>query len=56
MLPRAVKAAAKILSDAVDSYTFISTQNVYADVNVPGVDESAPLKTLTPEQLDQQMR
>jgi 2'-hydroxyisoflavone reductase len=53
MLPRAVKAAAENLSDAVDSYTFISTQNAYADVSARGVDESAPLKTLTPEQLDQ---
>src|SRR5688572_19303431 len=30
MLPRAVKAAAEVLSDSVDRYVFISTQNVYA--------------------------
>ena len=53
MLPRAVKAAAQMLSDSVGLYTFISTQNVYADVSVPGVSESAPLRTLTNEQLDQ---
>lgn len=51
MLPRNVRAAAETLSDAVDSYVFISTQNVYADVSVRGVEESAPLRTLTAEQL-----
>jgi len=53
MLPRAVKAAAHALSDSVDHYTFISTQNVYADVSIPGVSESAPLRTLTSEELDE---
>ena len=53
MLPRAVKAAAQVLSDSVETYTFISTQNVYADVSTPGVDETSPLKSLTPEQLEQ---
>jgi 2'-hydroxyisoflavone reductase len=53
MLPSAVRAAAEALSDSVDSYIFISTQNVYADVSVRGVDESAPLRTLTAEQLDE---
>lgn len=51
MLPRAVRAAAEVLSDSVDSYVFISSQNVYADVSVPGVDETSPLRTLTTEQL-----
>jgi len=52
MLPRAVRAAAEVLSDSVDRYVFVSTQNVYADVSKPGVDETSPLKTLTNEQLD----
>lgn len=52
MLPRAVKAAAEVLSDSVDRYIFISTQNVYADVSAPGVDETHALRTLTGEQLD----
>src|SRR4051812_24208918 len=52
MLPRAVRAAAEVLSDSVERYVFISTQNVYSDVSVCGVDETAPLKTLTSEQLD----
>ena len=51
MLPRAVRAAAETLSDSVAHYTFISTQNVYADVSVPGVNESSSLTTLTSEQL-----
>src|SRR6184192_815712 len=45
-LPRAVKASAEILSDSVDAYVFISSQSVYADVSVPGIDETAPLATL----------
>ena len=53
MLPRAVKAAAQALSDSVGHYTFISTQNVYKDVSIPGVIESAPLRTLTSEELDE---
>ncbi len=53
MLPRAVRAMAEALSDSVAHYTFISTQNVYADVSAPGVTEAAPLGTLTSEQLDQ---
>jgi len=53
MLPRAVKAAAEVLADSIAHYTFISTQNVYADVSIPGVSESAPLRTLTSEELDE---
>ena len=53
MLPRAVKEAAEMLSGSVDHYTFISTQNVYADVSSLGVSESAPLRTLTSEELDE---
>ena len=51
-LPRAVRAAAQIVSDAVDRYVFISSQNAYANVSVPGIDETYPLATLTTEQLD----
>src|SRR5438132_3225731 len=52
-LPRTVRASAEILFDSVEAYVFISTQSVYADVSVFGVDETAPLATLTDEQLDQ---
>jgi 2'-hydroxyisoflavone reductase len=51
-LPRAVRAAAQTLGDAVDRYVFISSVSVYADVSAPGVDETAPVKTLTTEQLE----
>ena len=52
LLPRAVKASAEALRDAVDLYVFVSSQSVYADVSRPGVDENSPTETLTPEQLD----
>ena len=51
MLPRSVRAAAEVLSDSVDRYVFISSQNVYADVSVPGVDEAFPLRALTTAEL-----
>src|SRR5215217_32494 len=50
MLPRAVRGAAQTLAESVDRYVFISSQNVYADVSVPGVDETFPLRTLTTEE------
>src|SRR5215216_2562286 len=52
-LPRSVRAIPEILSDSIDRYVFISTQNAYASVSVPGVDETFPTATLTNEQLDQ---
>jgi 2'-hydroxyisoflavone reductase len=51
MVPRAVRVAAEALSDSVDRYVFISSQNAYADVSVPGVDETFPVRTLTTEEL-----
>ncbi len=50
-LPRTVKAAAELLSHSVDRYVFISSVSVYADKSVVGIDETAPLATLTNEQL-----
>ena len=52
-LPRAVKEAAEVLADSVGRYVFISSQSAYADVSVPGVDETFPLAGLTDEQLDE---
>jgi 2'-hydroxyisoflavone reductase len=52
LVPRAVKTSAELLSNAVDSYVFISSQSVYRDVSLPGVDESGAVKTLTREQVD----
>jgi 2'-hydroxyisoflavone reductase len=51
--PRQVRAAAEILADAVNHYTFISSLSVFADFSVSGVNESAPVKTLTSEQLSE---
>ncbi|HKG79608.1 MAG TPA: hypothetical protein VKA78_09315, partial [Pyrinomonadaceae bacterium] len=47
----AVRAAAEVLSESVDRYVFISSQNAYADVSVAGVDETFPVRILTTEQL-----
>jgi 2'-hydroxyisoflavone reductase len=51
-LPRAVRAAAETLAKSVERYVYISSQSAYADVSVAGVDETAPLRTLTDEQLE----
>ena len=51
-LPRTVKAAADVLSRLVDRYVFISSLSVYADFTQFGIDETAPLTSLTNEQLD----
>ena len=53
ILPSAVRSAAEVLSDSVDRYIFISSQNAYADVSTPGVTETAPLATLTSTQLEE---
>jgi 2'-hydroxyisoflavone reductase len=52
-LPRTVRASVETLSHSVDVYVFISSLSVCADVSVFGIDETAPLATLTSEQLDQ---
>jgi len=55
-LPRAVRAAVEVLSDSVERYVFISSQNAYKDVSVPGINETYPLAALTNEQLDRANR
>ncbi len=52
-LPRTVRAGAEVLAEAVDRYLFVSSQSVYANVGVRGVDETHPVKTLTDEELVQ---
>jgi nucleoside-diphosphate-sugar epimerase len=52
-LPHAVRSAAEALSDSVNRYVFVSSQNAYANVSVPDIAEDYPLATLTDEQLDQ---
>ena len=50
-LPRTVKASAELLSSSVDIYVFVSSLSAYADFSQAGIDERAPLSTLTSEQL-----
>jgi 2'-hydroxyisoflavone reductase len=51
-LPRTVQASADLLSHSVENYVFISSVSAYADFSAKGIDETAPLATLTSEQLD----
>jgi 2'-hydroxyisoflavone reductase len=51
--PRAVRASAEFLASAVDHYTFISSLNAYAQVNVDGIDESYPVGTLPDETVEE---
>src|SRR4030095_3308205 len=51
-LPEQVRTAALALSGSANRYIFISSQSAYADVSKTGVDESAPLATITNEQLE----
>lgn len=51
-LPRTVRSSVESLSHSIDAYVFISSLSVYADVSLPGIDETALSKTLTSEQLE----
>lgn len=50
-VPSSVRASAQKLTGAIGQYVFISSISVYADVSVPGIDEQAPVSSITPEQL-----
>lgn len=50
-VPSVVGASARLLSQFVERYTFISSQSVYADFEINGIDESYPVQTLTDEQV-----
>ena len=52
-VPRVVGQSAKLLANAVDHYTFISTVSVYADFSKPGIDENAPVGTLEDETVEE---
>jgi 2'-hydroxyisoflavone reductase len=45
-IPRTVRDSAQLLKDSVRRYLFISTGDVYATFNNPGLDENAPLDVL----------
>ncbi|HKR01139.1 MAG TPA: NAD-dependent epimerase/dehydratase family protein [Pyrinomonadaceae bacterium] len=51
-LPRTVRASAEALSSSVDRYVFISSLSVHPDFSRSGMDETAPVATLTAEQLE----
>ena len=44
-----VRASTTLLADAVEHYTFISSESVYANTSRPGIDERAPTLTLENE-------
>ncbi|MCA9929007.1 MAG: SDR family oxidoreductase [Anaerolineales bacterium] len=52
-VPRLVEASAKLLADAADHYTFVSSISVYAGTAVPGLDETAPLGTMADETIEE---
>ena len=52
-VPSQVQASARLLADAVKQYVFVSSISVYSDFNVVGMDETAPVGTLTPEQVQE---
>jgi 2'-hydroxyisoflavone reductase len=45
-VPRLVRASARLLSDGVDHYTFVSSISVYTEGVGPGADEDAPVEEL----------
>ncbi len=49
--PEAAHRSATLLKDAVGHYTFISTVSVYRDFAQSGMDENAPVGTLTDEEV-----
>jgi 2'-hydroxyisoflavone reductase len=49
--PRVVRDSARLLADAAEHYTFVSSVSVYRDVSVPGVDEDYPVGVISDEQL-----
>ena len=50
-VPSAVRASAQLLSESVDHYTFISSQSVYADFDISGIDEKYRVQKLSDEQV-----
>jgi 2'-hydroxyisoflavone reductase len=52
-VPDVVRRAAELLADAVEHYTFISSVSVYVNFDLAGTDEHAPVKMITPEQINE---
>jgi 2'-hydroxyisoflavone reductase len=51
-VPRHVRDSAGLLAGAVEHYTFTSTIGVYADFGRVGIDETAPVATVSDENLE----
>ena len=45
-VPRIVRDSTRLLTGAVEHYTFVSSLSVYADTRTPWQDETAPVATL----------
>jgi 2'-hydroxyisoflavone reductase len=52
-LPGVVRKSAELLANAVEHYTFISSCSVYANFDLDGTDENAPVSTVTSEQVNE---
>jgi 2'-hydroxyisoflavone reductase len=52
-VPGVVRKSAELLANAADHYTFISSISVYSSFDLAGTDETAPLSTITSEQLNE---
>lgn len=52
-VPRVVRMSAESLRDSVDSYVFISTLSVYADLSVKGLNENSPVGSLEDETVEE---
>lgn len=50
-VPSIVRNSARFLANATTHYTFISSISVYAEFSHPGMDETAPVGTITAEQI-----
>ena len=50
--PGAARRSAKLLQNAVSHYTFVSTVSVYQNFSQPGMNENAPVSTMTDEEVE----
>jgi nucleoside-diphosphate-sugar epimerase len=50
-VPGIVRKSAELLADAVERYTFISSCSVYANYDLGGNDEHAPVRTITSQEV-----
>jgi len=51
--PRVVNKTAELLKDAVDAYVFISSISVYRDAHIIGLDETAAVRTIEDESIEE---